>query len=68
MIIKKLKRSNESALVYTVPKAALLLDVATSTVYDAIARGELPCIKIGKRRLIPRLALDQLLNQPLESK
>lgn len=36
-----------------VPELAAALGLAESTVYDAIARGELPSIKIGRRLLIP---------------
>lgn len=28
---------------------------------EAVARGEIPCIRIGKRILIPKVALNKLL-------
>ena len=44
-----------------VEEAARLLNVGRSTVYDLIRSGRLRSIKIGRRRLVPRAALDALL-------
>jgi excisionase family DNA binding protein len=44
-----------------VEEAARLLGVGRSTVYDLIRSGRLRSVKIGRRRLIPRDALDRLL-------
>jgi excisionase family DNA binding protein len=38
-----------------------LLKLHVNTVYAACRRGEIPTVKIGKRWLIPKLALDQML-------
>ena len=35
--------------------------VSKNTVYSAINRGEIPCVFIGRRRLIPEDALTQML-------
>ena len=35
--------------------------LSKNTVYSAINRGEIPCIFIGRRRLIPEDALTQML-------
>jgi excisionase family DNA binding protein len=47
---------------YTVPEAGTVLGIGRSAAYGAAARGELPVVKIGKRLLVPRAALDRLLN------
>ena len=38
---------------------------AASTCYDAARRGELPTIRLGRRLLVPRHALDELLGLPV---
>jgi excisionase family DNA binding protein len=41
----------------SVKEAAVLLGIAPHTVYDAVNRGELPVICIGRRKLVPTAAL-----------
>jgi excisionase family DNA binding protein len=47
----------------TVEEAARLLGVSRSTAYLAVRRGELPVIRIGRRCVVPRLALEHMLNR-----
>ena len=47
---------------FTVPEAARLLGIGRSAAYDAARRGELPTLRIGRRILVPRAALEQLLS------
>jgi len=47
--------------VYTVREVQRLLNLGRSSVYEAITRGDIPTIRIGKRLLIPRVAIDQIL-------
>jgi excisionase family DNA binding protein len=44
-------------LLVTVLEASRLLSVNRSTVYDLMGRGELPSLRIGRRRLISTQAL-----------
>lgn len=46
---------------YTVEEAAALLGIGRNSTYEAIARGEVPSIRIGRRILVPKLALDRML-------
>lgn len=48
-------------LAHTVPAAARLLGVGRNTLYDAVKRGEIPHIRIGRRILIPTSALEAFL-------
>jgi hypothetical protein len=32
--------------------------------YDKVKTGEIPVLKIGRRLLVPRVALEKLLNEP----
>lgn len=46
---------------YSVEEVAASFGLAPATVRQAIRRGELPCIRIGRRLVVPRPALDRLL-------
>ncbi len=45
----------------TVDETATELGLCRESVYEAIRRGEIPAIRIGKRLLIPRDALNRML-------
>ena len=49
-------------LTMTVEEAAVVLGISRATAYDAMSRGEIPCIRIGRRILIPKVALERLLD------
>ena len=53
----------DEKLVYNVNEARHLLGLSRGTVYEAIRCGQLPSIRVGRRILIPRAALERLLNQ-----
>ncbi len=46
---------------YTVDEVAERLGIGRNAAYEAIRRGELPALRIGKRIIVPRAALDRLL-------
>ena len=48
-------------LVLTVEQTAEILGISRPTAYEAIQTGEIPHIRIGRRILIPRVALDRKL-------
>jgi excisionase family DNA binding protein len=45
----------------TVPEAADLLGISRNSAYDAVKAGQIPAMKIGKRLLVPKAALDRML-------
>ena len=49
-------------LTMTVEEAAVALGISRASAYEAVSRGEIPCIRIGRRVLIPKVALEKLLN------
>jgi len=53
---------NEEKLVYTVTEVAELLGISRPLAFQGVERGEIPCIRVGKRILIPRMALEKLLS------
>jgi excisionase family DNA binding protein len=52
-------------LVVSVAEAAKLLGVSDDLLYEVVERGELPCVRFGRRRLIPRRALDLVIEAAL---
>ena len=49
-------------LAVTVEEAAALLGISRNLAYELVAREELPSIRLGRRVLVPRQALDRLLD------
>ena len=54
---------NLEHLVYTVKEAGRLLRLSRGTTYEAIRRGQIGSIRVGRRLLIPRVAIENLLRQ-----
>lgn len=48
--------------VLSVPEAGRLLGICRDSAYAAVRNGTLPSIRIGKRIVVPRAALERLLN------
>ena len=40
------------------------LGISRASAYEGVRRGEIPAIRIGRRVLVPRVALDRLLSMP----
>ena len=55
------KGTKSHAEILTIEEAAKLLRIGRNAAYEAAKRGDIPVIKIGKRLLVPRLALNKLL-------
>lgn len=53
----------DDRLVYTVAEAGKLLGISRAFAYELVARGELPVIRLGRRRLVPKAALLALVGQ-----
>jgi helix-turn-helix protein len=46
---------------FTVQEAGRILGLSRPSAFAAAARGDLPTIRIGRRLIVPRLALERLL-------
>ena len=57
-------REAEVSLVLTVPEAARLLGISRTHAYGLVSRGELVHVRLGRRIVVPRHALDALLRVP----
>jgi len=53
----------EKRLCLTVPEAAAMLGISRNYGYELVRRGELPVIRFGKRLLIPKVALEKMLEK-----
>jgi excisionase family DNA binding protein len=45
------------------PETAKALGVGKNAIYEAARRGQIPTVRIGRRILVPRAALDRLLSE-----
>ena len=50
-------------LAYTVKEAAESVGVGETQMRELLLRGEIPSKKVGRRRLVPRWALEEWLDQ-----
>jgi excisionase family DNA binding protein len=55
--------ASEERLVYTVAQAGEMLGISRAFAYELVARGELPVIRLGRRRLVPKAGLLALVAQ-----
>jgi excisionase family DNA binding protein len=49
-------------LTLTVEEAGKALRLGRSAAYEAVRTGQIPSIRIGKRVLVPRIALEQMVS------
>ncbi|MBM3675678.1 MAG: helix-turn-helix domain-containing protein [Actinobacteria bacterium] len=52
---------NEERLVWTVEEAGRLLGVSRAHAYKLVARDELPHVRLGRRVVVPKHAIAELL-------
>lgn len=45
----------------TVEEAARVLGISRSSAYECVRRGELRAVRLGRRLVVPRLVVEQLL-------
>jgi excisionase family DNA binding protein len=55
--------SEMDKLIVSVAEAAEMLGVSDDLVYELTARGDLPCLRLGRRKVIPRQAIESLVAQ-----
>jgi excisionase family DNA binding protein len=53
-------------LVFTVTEAAQLLGVSRAFAYELAARGDLPVLRLGRRIVVPKVALLALVGRAVE--
>jgi excisionase family DNA binding protein len=53
-------------LVLSIAEAAEVLGVSDDLIYELTARGELPCLRLGRRKVIPTVAIQAVIDGSLE--
>jgi excisionase family DNA binding protein len=53
--------------VYTVAQVAKMLGINRNLAYELARRGELPALRLGRRFVCPKVAIDRMLQEPGES-
>ena len=51
----------QDRLVWTVEETGRLLGISRAHAYELVARGELPHLRLGRRVVVPKRAIDALL-------
>jgi excisionase family DNA binding protein len=59
-------RKWEGRTTFRVPEAAEILRMSAWCCYEAIKRAQIPAIHVGRRVIIPRVALEQMLARALQ--
>ncbi len=57
----------DKRLCITVPEAAAMLGISRNFAYELVKQKQLPVVKFGKRLLIPRIALEKMLEKGAEN-
>ena len=55
---------HQERLTFKIEEAAKLLGIGRNTAYEAVRTGTIPALRIGKRLVVPRQALERLLSAP----
>ena len=58
--------ASTGGLVLSIREAAEALGVSDDLVYEMTSRGEIPCLRLGRRRVIPRRAVELMIERSLE--
>ena len=56
------KEPSERRLTLTVEETARRLGIGRNQAYEACRKGEIPSVRIGKRLLVPRAALERMMS------
>lgn len=57
----------DESLTFTVEQAAAVLNISRGLAYQAARDGKIPTLRIGRRLLVSRRALEKLLEEPQPS-
>jgi excisionase family DNA binding protein len=56
-------QADEERLVWTVEEAGRMLGISRAHAYELVARGELPHLRLGRRVVVPKHAIELLLER-----
>ena len=55
------RSTNEERLVWSIEEAGRRLGISRAHAYQLVARGDLPHLRLGRRLVVPKRALESLL-------
>jgi len=61
-----IRPTTSDKLVFSIAEAAELLGVSDDLIYELTARGELPCLRLGRRKVIPAVAIQAVIDGCLD--
>jgi excisionase family DNA binding protein len=61
------RSASDVPLVLSVSEAAEALGVSDDLIYELLARGQLPCLPLGRRKLVPRRAVELLVERAMDN-
>jgi len=61
MHVRPVAQAGSDRLTLTVTEAAELLGISRALAYELVGRGELPALRLGRRLVVPRKALEALV-------
>ena len=50
-------------LAYSIPEAASVIGVSKSYMYTLIQKNKIPYVKVGSRKIVPKVSLEQWLQE-----
>ena len=59
----ELAQGNQGRLCLSVPEAAKILGISRGLAYELARSGQLPVVRLGRRLLVPKVALERMLAQ-----
>lgn len=62
--IRQPTKNNEDRLCLSIPETARMLGISRGLAYGLARSGKIPVLHLGKRLLVPKIALERLLSQP----
>jgi len=54
-------------LALSVEEAGMILGISRDLAYDLVGRGELPSVRLGRRVVVPRRALEEMFSRLVEA-
>ena len=54
-------RADRDRRVWSVTEVAVLLGISRAHAYDLVAQGAIPHLRLGRRIVVPKIAVDELL-------
>jgi len=64
---KEQELAESESLTLTVSEAAMVLGISRTTAYECVRSGQLRAVRLGRRLVVPRVAIVELLAAPARS-